>query len=282
MAKKALIIKDTHRGLLYKDGVLVKTLEAGRFEYPTPPLFGRATEVEVVLVDVRERELTIKGQEILTADKVAIRVSIIVQFRVTDPRAAMHEVEKYEERLYSDVQLAARRSLASMTLEEILTNRNRLSEDIMRDVKEIASRYGVAILRADVKDLVFPGNLQEIMNKVLAAERMSEAQLIEARTKAQTQQIDAQAKAEMRKLEAEAQAVAQRFQAQADAESARIKGATEMEAFQQSEQAAAAFAANPALMRLRELDALKDLGRSANARIYIGFDKHAAPKTADD
>jgi regulator of protease activity HflC (stomatin/prohibitin superfamily) len=120
------------------------------------------------------------------------------------------------------------------------------------------------------------------MNKVLAAERMSEAQLIEARTKAQTQQIDAQAKAEMRKIEAEAQAVAQRLQAQADAESSRIKGATEMEAFQQSNQAAAAFAANPALLRLRELDALKDLAKSANARIYIGFDKHAAPRPADD
>ncbi|MEZ6124633.1 MAG: SPFH domain-containing protein [Planctomycetaceae bacterium] len=67
-------------------------------------------------VDMRQRELTIKGQEILTADKVSLRVSILVQFRVTDPQAAMHEVENYEERLYSDVQLAARRSLASMTL----------------------------------------------------------------------------------------------------------------------------------------------------------------------
>jgi regulator of protease activity HflC (stomatin/prohibitin superfamily) len=64
--------------------------------------------VEVRLVDGRERELTIKGQEILTADKVAIRVSIIVQFRVTDPKAAVHQVEDYETRLYSDVQLAAR------------------------------------------------------------------------------------------------------------------------------------------------------------------------------
>jgi len=53
-----------------------------------------------MLVDVRERELTIKGQEILTSDKVAIRVSIIVQFRVTDPKAAIHEVENYQERLY--------------------------------------------------------------------------------------------------------------------------------------------------------------------------------------
>src|SRR5215211_6151400 len=105
--------------------------------------FYRTPRVEVVIVDVRERDLTIKGQEILTADKVAIRVSIIVQFRVTDPRAALHEVANYEERLYSDVQLAARRALASMTLEEILTNRNRLSEEILADVQAASQSYGV-------------------------------------------------------------------------------------------------------------------------------------------
>lgn len=187
MTKREIIIKETHRALWYEDGVLVKILEAGRYEFSPGrrDFWGKKRPaVEFVLVDVRERELTIKGQEILTADKVAIRVSIIVHFRVTDPKAAVHRVEKYEERLYSDVQLAARRSLASMQLEEILTNRNRLSEDILHDVQEIATDYGVSILRADVKDLIFPGNLQEIMNKVLAAERMSEAQLVEARTKA--------------------------------------------------------------------------------------------------
>ncbi len=212
-----IIIKDTHRGLWYEDGVLTRILEAGRYVFPKPRLlpqiFGRVPKVEVVLVDVRERDLTIKGQEILTADKVAIRVSIIVQFRVTDPRAALHQVEKYEDRLYSDVQLAARRSLASMPLEEILTNRNQLSEDILRDVKEIAATYGVAIFRADVKDLIFPGNLQEIMNKVLAAERMSEAQLVEARTKADVQRIEAQAKTETQRLQADALAQAQRLAA---------------------------------------------------------------------
>ena len=55
------------------------------------------------------RDLTIKGQEILTADKVAIRVSILVQFAVVDPKAALHRVANYEDRLYSDVQLAAPR-----------------------------------------------------------------------------------------------------------------------------------------------------------------------------
>src|SRR5690349_8565537 len=123
MNKHEIIIKDTHRGLWYEDGKLVRVLEAGRYVVPRYINLGfyRRPRVEVALVDVRERDLTIKGQEILTADKVAIRVSIVVQFRVTDPRAALHEVNNYEDRLYSDVQLAARRSLATMTLELILT-----------------------------------------------------------------------------------------------------------------------------------------------------------------
>src|SRR6266568_2700831 len=226
MKKVEIIIKDTHRALWYEDGVLAKVLEAGRYEIPKRKrFFGRkGTLIEVSLVDMRERDLTIKGQEILTADKVALRVSIIVQFRVIDPKLAIHAVEKYEDRLYSDIQLAARRSLASMTLEDILTNRNQLSEDILRDVKSTAATYGVTIQRADVKDLVFPGNLQEIMNKVLAAERMSQVQLVEARTKADVQKIESQAKAEAQRTEAESRANAQRLAAQGDAEIQRRPG----------------------------------------------------------
>ena len=255
MTTKTIFIKDTHRGLWYEDGRLTRLLEAGRYRIPQPldlPFYHRP-KVEVVLVDVRERDLTIKGQEILTSDKVAIRVSIIVQFRVVDPTAAIHVVINYEERLYGDVQLAARRSLATMTLEEILTNRNRLSEDILADVKEAAARYGVEIGRADVKDLVFPGNLQEIMNRVLAAERLSEVQLVEARTRAEVQRLDAAAKAEARRVEAGAEASAVRDRAEA----------------------ARAYDEHPALMRLEELKTMRELARTATARLYIGFDKHA-------
>lgn len=271
-----IIIKDTHRGLWYEDGVLLKVVEAGRYVVPSLIDLGfwRRKRVELLLVDIRERELTIKGQEILTSDKVAIRVSIIVQFKVIDPKAAIHVVEKYDERLYSDVQLAARRSLASMSLEEILTNRNRLSEDILHDVKEAAVSYGVAILRADVKDLIFPGNLQEIMNKVLAAERMSQAQLVEARTKADTQLIEAQAKSETQKLQAQSQADAQKLIAQSESAVTKIKMEAEIEALHQQEQAAQAYTNHPALLRLRELETMSDLAKNANARLYLGFEKH--------
>lgn len=283
MATKDIIIKDTHRGLWYEDGVLAKTLVAGRYELPRLNYFQRLVpepwrkrlpKIEIAIVDMRERDLTIKGQEILTADKVAIRVSIIVQFKVTNPQAALHEVESYSERIYSDVQLAARRSLASMTLEEILTNRNKLSEEILQDVKEAATSYGVAIVRADVKDLIFPGNLQEIMNRVLAAERMSQVQLVEARTKAETQRLESQSRLETQRLEAEANASAQKLLAETQAESQRIQTEADILSLRERAQAAEAYSSHPALLRLRELDTLRELARTANARIYIGFDKH--------
>jgi regulator of protease activity HflC (stomatin/prohibitin superfamily) len=272
---REFIIKDTHRGLWYEDGNLAKVLEAGRYKIPPQKRwFKRLPTVECLLVDVRQRELTIKGQEILTADKVAIRVSILGQFRVTDPKMAMHSVDNFADRLYSDVQLAARRSLASMTLEDILTNRTRLSEDILSDVKEAAAGYGVAIRRADVKDLIFPGNLQEIMNRVLAAERNSEAQLVEARTRAEVEQIQAQSRAETTRREAQAEAEARRLRDQADAEALHVQAEAEARAYEERVKVAEALEGHPALLRLAELETLRELARNANARLYLGFDRN--------
>jgi regulator of protease activity HflC (stomatin/prohibitin superfamily) len=160
-----------------------------------------------------------------------------------------------------------------MPLEEILTDRNRLSEEILADVKEVAAGYGVAVRRADVKDLIFPGNLQEIMNRVLAAERNSQAQLVEARTRAEVEQIEAQSRAESKRREAEAEAEARRLRQQADAEAEQLRAETEARVYEQRQQAGAILQGQPALLRLEELRTLRDLARNANARIYIGFDK---------
>ncbi|WP_250031382.1 slipin family protein [Paractinoplanes maris] len=260
-----VIVQSGFRGLRYSDGRFDEVLEPGRYELPRRRLFAaRVPAVVIVPIDVRERELNIKGQEILTADKVAVRVNIVTHFRVVDPRAAVEQVADYTDRIYSDVQLAARRSLASMTLEAILTNRNQLSEDILRDVEGVSAGYGVQIIRADVKDLVFPGNLQEIMNRVLTAQRMAEAQMVEARTRV-----------ERETLEADSQASAKRVAAEADAEAKRIRADAEVDALRRLAGAAEAYAEHPALLRLRELETLNALGSNAAARLYIGFDKHS-------
>lgn len=273
-----VIIRSGFRGLRYVDGRFDRVLEPGRYRLPRAFLRLRP-RVDITPVDVRERELNIKGQEILTADKVAVRVNIITHFRVTDPVAATERVADFADRLYSDVQLAARRSLASMTLEAILTNRNQLSEDILRDVEGISAGYGIEIIRADVKDLVFPGNLQEIMNRVLTAQRMAEAQMVEARTRADREAMEATSRADAERVAAHARVESTRLAAEADAEAKRIRADAEVDALRRLAAAAEAYAEHPALLRLRELETLGALGSNAAARLYIGFDKHAASPT---
>lgn len=273
MPFRDIIIHETHRGLWYEDGKFLRLLEPGRYELPAKPWFGRAKNIEIRQVDMRERELTIKGQEILTADKVSLRVSILVQFRVTDAKAALHEVENYEERLYSDVQLAARRSLASMSLDEILTNRNQLSEQILADVKETAAGYGVLIRRADVKDLIFPGNLQEVMNQVLAAQRQSEAKLVQARTQAEVERIQSETKAQISRITASADTDIDRQRRDMERDATRQSAEAEAQIFAQRRQAAELLEQHPMLLKLLELESLRDLAKNANARIYVGFDR---------
>ena len=248
-------------GLLYEDGAFVRRLAPGKHVFRT----GWFNDIErhVEFVDMRERTVVIKGQEILTSDKVAIRVSLQVYFRVTDPEAAMHNVASYEDRIYEDVQLAARRFLASRELEAILTDRNEVSDTVRESVREVSASYGVEIVRADVKDLIFPGNLREIMNRVLEVERQAEAKLIEARKRGEALRVEAEARkaAEALSLEAE------RERSRQQAETARERAAIELQA---AEAEAKALRDNPELLKLRELETLREIA-AAGGQFEIGL-----------
>jgi len=98
---------------------------------------------------------------------------------------------------------------------------------------------------------------------------------VEARTRAQTQQIEAETRAKTHRLEAESQGQATRMAAEAEAEAQRIKSVADLQALQSHEQTAESLAAHPILLRLRELETLRELAQVASARIYIGFDKHS-------
>jgi regulator of protease activity HflC (stomatin/prohibitin superfamily) len=259
--KTDVIVPQSFVGLLYEDGAFKQELAPGKVKLKRG-MFDDTSRV-VTLVDMRERSLTLKGQEILTADKVAIRVSLLVYFRITDAPAACHNVPSYEERIYEDVQLAARRFLASRSLDAILSDRNEISDAVRDDVKGTAARYGVEILRADVKDLVFPGNLREIMNQVLETERKAEAKLLQAKKEAEAQKIAADAENERIRQRLTSERDQARLRAEAAQESARIKLAAELEE-------AKAIEAHPSLLRLKELVALADMAKTGG-KFVVGL-----------
>ena len=109
------------------------------------------------------------------------------------------------------------------------------------------------------------------MNRVLAAERMSQGQLVEARTKAEVQGIEAQAAADANLLQTQTEAEASRLQAQSKAEATRLAVEAEVQALEQRSKTAALYSSHPALLRLEELVTLRDLARNANARLYLDF-----------
>jgi regulator of protease activity HflC (stomatin/prohibitin superfamily) len=234
------VVRDGYCGLLYEDGVLADVLTPGKHRRGA---WRDRTRRDVTFVDLRERSVTIKNQEILTADKVAVRVSLLVYMKVVDAKAAHQNVVDFHEHVYEDVQLAARRFLATRTLDQILRDRNEISDAIREDVKASAQSYGVEILRADVKDMVFPGNLREIMNRVIETERESEASVIAASKAAQVARI-----------RAEAEAVAAKERLEADRAASQL------------------LVDNPQLVRLRELEVLREIGLSGGNQFFIGLD----------
>ncbi len=178
-----LIVKDTHRGLLYEDGVFRDLLPAGRYQIPRAPsplaaFFGaKGPKVEVVLVDVRGRDRTVVVQDLLTADGATISASFVIQFHVADPLAAIHRVKNFEERLYSEAQTAARRVLRGLSVEEILGSRDEIGEEMLLQVREVAGLAGLEVTGLDFKDLVVPDDLRKVMNRAVIARRVRQAQM---------------------------------------------------------------------------------------------------------
>ena len=111
---------------------------------------------------------------------------------------------------------------------------------------------------------------------------MSQAQLVEARTKAETEVIAAQAKANIQREQTVTLAQAQRLAAETESEVQRIRTEADVEALQARAAAAESYTRHPALLRLRELETLQELAKQANARIYIGFDKHMPVGTEEN
>lgn len=254
------IIDQSFVGLLYKNGVFQKELKSGKYTFGHP---FTTVKWQAKYIDLRERSLVIKNQEILTKDKVAIRVSIIVYFKVDNAKDAMHNVVSYEERIYEDVQLAARRYLAGESLENILDSRSKISASVREEVKSIAKGYGVEIIKADVKDLVFPGKLSEIMNQVLETQRRAEAELINARKEADILRIKAKAENESETLKNEAHKESVKIRAEAERERLNIQIESEVNE-------AKLVKANPEILKLRKLKTIAELARGGG-KFIVGL-----------
>jgi regulator of protease activity HflC (stomatin/prohibitin superfamily) len=163
------------RGLLYEQGRFVKLLMPGRYR------LWAWQHQDIKKVSVREVSQTVTGQEVITRDKVPVRVTLIAQYAVTDPEQAVHAVESYVERLYQDLQLTLREAISTRDVDDVLTERDALSTTLYEDVAARAADYGVTVSRVGVKDVILPGRVEHVLLQEVEADRAGRASLIAAR-----------------------------------------------------------------------------------------------------
>ena len=167
----------THqRALLYIDGSLHEVLEPGRYGVHTLD-----RDVCLETVDLWEQELQITGQEVMTADKVSLRINIIIRFQITDPVLATEGTSSVQEALYSEAQMVARRHVAGVTVDELLEKRQAARTAMLAELAGRAEVLGVAIAGIDLKDVILPGEMKAIFNQVISAQKRAAANVITRR-----------------------------------------------------------------------------------------------------
>lgn len=158
------------------DDVYTKTLTSGTYRF-----WKNATSIKIAKVDMRQRQLEIAGQELLTKDKATMRINFYINYKVTDIELALLTNKDYERQLYVAMQLALRKYVGKYSLDELLDNKEDVSNAVLEAAKEVVEKLGVVVLTCGIRDVILPGDMKEIMNQVLVAQKKAQANIITRR-----------------------------------------------------------------------------------------------------
>lgn len=169
-------VAEYQKARLYYNAKFVKILDAGTYYF-----WKNGVKIDVGFVDTRLTQMNVAGQEILTQDKVSLRINFICNYRVTDYVKVLTEIDDFAEQMHVAAQLALREYVGKYKLDEILENKSQMSEFVLSKLKSKEKELYVEIVDAGVKDIILPGEIREIMNTVLVAEKRAQANVITRR-----------------------------------------------------------------------------------------------------
>lgn len=167
------VVEAHEAGLLFVDGVLTERLTPGRHAF-----WAVGRQVRVAKLDLRPQPLEVTAQEILTKDRVGIRVTLTAFARIVDPEKSAMASGDVSATLYRLIQFAIREAVAARSLDEILAARDTIDREVRAYVSERAAALGAEVGEIGVKDVILPGDVRDLLNKVVEAERVAKANII--------------------------------------------------------------------------------------------------------
>lgn len=170
---KVQVVESYEKGLLFIDGKFEKALGPGVYYF-----WKNDKAITVLKADLRKQMLEVSGQELLTKDKAAIRLNFYANYQITNLEKAIVETKDFAKQLYIQLQLALRAYVGTQTLDMLLANKEAIAPFVIDVVKAKAEAMGVVLHSAGIRDVILPGDVKEIMNQVLIAEKKAQANVI--------------------------------------------------------------------------------------------------------
>jgi regulator of protease activity HflC (stomatin/prohibitin superfamily) len=179
LAARLLDVCTVHRdhvGVLFIDGRYVETLAPGEYAFWKGPADARLVEV-----DLRETMVDVSGQDVMTADKVTLRLNAVVTYKIADARKAVSQTDDVRQALYRETQLVLRGVIGARELDLFLTDKDAVAKEIEDNIRRRAGELGLEIASVGIRDVILPGDMKDLMNKVTEAKKAAEANLIARR-----------------------------------------------------------------------------------------------------
>ncbi len=169
-------VADNQVGLLFVDGEMAQALKPGYYVY-----WAVKRRVVVEPYDTRIQAMEVQGQEILTRDKVSLRVNLGAQYRVADAVKARADLQQPIEWLYRELQFALRQAVGSRDLDKLLEDKERVDHEVFEKVVAAAAEHGFDLRSVGIRDVILPGDMKDILNQVVQAEKAAQANVIKRR-----------------------------------------------------------------------------------------------------
>ena len=166
-------VNEYQRGVLFTMGKFTKILGPGwKFVIP---VFQSITKV-----DIRVKAVDVPDQEAITKDNIPVRINAVIYYRVDDAEKAILKVENFFWAMSQIAQTTMRNAIGEVTLDELLQNRDKISDNIELIIDKASDPWGVKVESVELKDIIIPENLKRTISKEAEAEREKRAVIIKA------------------------------------------------------------------------------------------------------
>jgi regulator of protease activity HflC (stomatin/prohibitin superfamily) len=231
-------------------------------------------------ISTKQQILDVEPQSVITKDNVKILVDNVIFYKVLNARDAVYNIESYQSGIVYSATTNMRNILGNMTLDEILSGRDAINQDLLSIIDEVTDAYGIKILSVEIKNIVPPSEIQAAMEKQMKAERDKRAMILQAEGLRQSQIEKAEGEKQAKILSAEAEKQAnirraeglkesQLLEAEGKAKAIEEIANAEAEAIRKVNQAIIESGTNETVIALKQVEALKEMANNPANKLIL-------------